>query len=95
MSDDTPPKWARPRRSHPGNMLIGTDGQPVPLSPETVDEAIGDIIDRGELVLAVFRFEDALAVQTFSPPSQEIIDILEQTLHTYRQALRGITGTTQ
>lgn len=96
MADDPKiPKWAQPRRSHPANMMVDTDGRPVPIPPEAVDHAIADIINTGKLVLAVFEVEGALAVQSFEPPSEKIVRTLEAALRGYRESLKGVTGTQQ
>jgi hypothetical protein len=71
------------------NMAIGTDGNPLPYSPEEVKQVALKAVDGGELLAAVFRLSSGdLSVQVFGPPSHELVDALEQAVSQYKRVLR-------
>ncbi len=74
------------------DVAIDADGRPLPYSPSQVRAIVRRAIVEGKIVLAVLKMPDGnLAAQVFDDrgPTQDTLDILEQTANAYRIALRG------
>jgi len=73
----------------PDNMAVDGDGNPLPYSPTAVRDIVLKMINEGEIMAVIVRKGGDLGVQVFGPPSQELLDILDQTARAYRRALKG------
>lgn len=78
------------RRASRFNMAVDRDGTPLPFSPDEVHQISEKALEDGHVMAAILRLPSGdLSVQVFGPPSQELVDILEQTAKAYKRVLRG------
>jgi signal transduction histidine kinase len=70
------------------DLAIDPDGRVLPYRPDEVRQIVLRMIDQGEILFVGVRVGDDLAVQAFAPPSQDLVDALEQAAHAIREALR-------
>src|SRR5882672_2543302 len=78
------------RRASRFNMAVDRDGTPLPFSPDEVHQISEKALEDGHVMAAVIRLPTGdLSVQVFGPPSQELVDILEQTAKAYKRVLKG------
>jgi len=72
------------------NMAVDADGRPLPFTPHQVREIVNRAVVDGDLVAAILRMPGGdLCVQVFGPPSHELVEMLETTLHAYKRVLQG------
>lgn len=77
-----------PATTSPFNMAFGTDGNPLPYSPEEVTAVCQKALQDGDLIAAILRLPTGdLAVQVFGPPSHELVDMLEAAASQYKRAI--------
>jgi hypothetical protein len=81
---------AKPKSAHPGNMAIDDQGHVLPYGPEQVRAIVQKALNdpTSEILAIVLRVKDDLMVQVMGPPSRELLNILEMTARSYRNALR-------
>jgi len=72
------------------NMAVDANGTPLPFTPTQVREIVNRAVLDGDLVAAILRMPGGdLCVQVFGPPSHELVEMLETTLHAYKRVLKG------
>lgn len=71
------------------NFAIDKDGNRIPYSSDEVGMISKDIITRGKIIMVVSVVDDQIGAHVFGPPSEELIEILEQVTTAYRKGLRG------
>jgi hypothetical protein len=73
----------------PKDMAVDGTGKPLPYTPDQVQAIVHQALADGQILAAIVRKGDDLMVQVFGPPSQEILDVLLETVRAYRVVLRG------
>src|SRR5262245_51140983 len=61
---------------HPDNTAIDVNRRILPMTSDQVARHMEIIIEKGDVVMAVFVYQDELAVQTFSAPSLALAELL-------------------
>ena len=78
-----------------GNMphddfAIDHEGRPLPYDDQTIRTIVSKAMHEGRALAVIIEDKNGdIAMPVFGPPSRKLLDILEQTTHAYRQALKG------
>jgi hypothetical protein len=75
------------RAGHTANIGIGKEGEKLPHSPAQVEAIMQYAMKHGQLLMAMFKIGDDLAVQVFGEPSEELANALDSTAASYRKAV--------
>ena len=71
-------------------MAIDSDGRPLPYTPDQVRAVVKSMaLEDGTLLGVLFQHDNRIGMHVFGPPSQDILDTLEQVAQAYRVMLRG------
>ena len=89
LCDPLPPNHPPPEpRASQFNMAVGTDGNPLPYSPDEVKRMALKAVDDGDILAVLIRLPSGdLAFNVFGPPSWELIDMLEGAVSQFKRAL--------
>lgn len=86
----TPPAPGRRLSTSEFNMAVGPEGEVLPFSSAEVGEIAEKALRDGDVIAAILRLPSGdVSVQVFGPPTQELVDVLEQTARAYRRVLQG------
>lgn len=78
------------RRASRFNMAVDGAGNTLPFTPDEVTRISEKALQDGDVMAAIIRLPTGdLSVQVFGPPSQALVDILEQTAKAYKRVLKG------
>lgn len=81
---------ANPKHS----IAIDLDGSILPMTPLQVQKHLEKMMDEGEIMAAVVVTNGEIGVQVFGPPSEQLLEILQQAAKGYKKALRRAQGRT-
>jgi len=84
-----PPEFRVER--HPDNTAIDEEGRVMPMTSDQVARHMERVINEGQLLVAVFRHGDELAVQSLCPPSWDLVGCLETAARGYRKTLENVS----
>ncbi len=69
-------------------MAVGTDGNPLPFSPEEVKRVALKAVDEGDILAVLIRLPSGdLAFNVFGPPSQEMVEMLDNAVSQFKRVI--------
>jgi len=73
---------------------IDLDGSILPLKPHEVRRKLETMLETGDIVAVVVVTNGEIGVNVFGPPSEALLEILQQAAKGYKKALRRARGRT-